>query len=438
MQRPNVLYIHSHDTGRYVQPYGFAVPTPNIQALAEEGVTFTQAFSCAPVCSPSRAALLTGQIPHSCGMFGLVNRGFELRDRHKHIANVLSEAGYLTVSLGVHHVVRDPLTCGYKKRLTVDLHHDGTNNVANAAVEFLGSPPERPFFLSVGFRNTHVPFPEVDEKEARYCAPPAPLPDTPETRKDMAGFNASARILDQGIGEVLSAFERNGLAENTLVICTTDHGIAFPAMKCNLTDHGIGVMLILRGPGGLRGGSVSDALVSQIDLFPTICDLAGIASPDWLQGKSLLPLVGGQAKEINDEIFAESNFHAAYEPLRAVRTSRWKYIRRYTEHHHPIMAQIDACPSKDFMFEHGYSKRVLEAEELYDLVFDPNEARNLLHDAAYSSVLDEMRSRLENWMKRTDDPLLTGPIPVPETAVLSDIEDYAHADVWKRRPKPWT
>ncbi len=438
MKRPNILYIHSHDTGRYVQPYGFAVPTPNIQALAEEGITFTHAFSCAPVCSPSRAALLTGQVPHSCGMFGLVNRGFELRDRHRHIANVLKSAGYLTVSLGVHHVVRDPLACGYEKRLTVDPDRDGAANAADAAVEFLASPLECPFFLSVGFRNTHVPFPEVDEKEARYCAPPAPLPDAPETRKDMAGFKASARILDEGVGKVLSALERNGLAENTLVICTTDHGIAFPAMKCNLTDHGIGVMLILRGPGGFRGGRASDALLSQIDLFPTICDLAQIPSPDWLQGKSLLPLVSGRQKEINDEVHAELNYHAAYEPLRAVRTNRWKYIRRYTDYPHPIMAQIDGCPSKDFMFRHGYSERVLEAEELYDLVFDPNEARNLCREPAYSKTLDEMRSRLESWMKRTDDPLLGGSIPTPKTAVVSDPEEYAHGDIWKRKPKPWT
>jgi arylsulfatase A-like enzyme len=92
MDRPNVLYLYSHDTGRYVQAHGHAVPTPNLQRLAEEGVLFWQAFNAAPTCSPSRAALLTGQAPHSCGQFGLVNRGFELRDRHKHLAHTLRAA----------------------------------------------------------------------------------------------------------------------------------------------------------------------------------------------------------------------------------------------------------------------------------------------------------------------------------------------------------
>jgi len=111
----NVVYLHSHDTGRYVQPYGFAVPTPSIQHLAEEGATFTKAFSCAPTCSPSRAALLTGQVPHSCGQFGLVNRGFELRDRDKHLARFMRQAGYATVQLGIYHEVDDPLTCGWER-----------------------------------------------------------------------------------------------------------------------------------------------------------------------------------------------------------------------------------------------------------------------------------------------------------------------------------
>src|SRR5207247_1678035 len=100
-------------------------------------------------------------------------------------------------------------------------------------------------------------------------------------------------------------------------------------MKCHLTDRGIGVMLILRGPGVFSGGKVCDAMVSQIDLFPTLCDLLEIEKPAWLQGRSLLPLLHGEAEEVNDEIFAEVTYHAAYEPQRCVRTRRWKYIRRY-------------------------------------------------------------------------------------------------------------
>ena len=107
----------------------------------------------------------------------------------------------------------------------------------------------------------------------------------------MAEYIDAARRLDWKMGKVFDALEKNNLAENTLVICTTDHGLAFPRMKCHVTDHGIGVMLIVRGPGGFDGGKVVDGLVSQIDLFPTICELAEIDSPNWLQGNSILPLI---------------------------------------------------------------------------------------------------------------------------------------------------
>ena len=432
--KPNILYLHSHDTGRYVQPYGFAVPTPNIQELAEAGVLFTHAFCCAPTCSASRAALLTGQLPHSCGQFGLVNRGFELRDRKKHVAAVLAQDGYFTASAGVHHVVRDHLSCGYAERLDSD---GNDHSRADRAVEFLSSAPSQPFFLSIGFANTHRKFPDAgDLEDERYCAPPLPLPNTPETRRDMADFKASARVLDDCMGRVLASLEENGLAENTLVICTTDHGIAFPKMKCNLTDHGIGVMLIIRGPKGFAGGQVCDALVSHLDVFPTICEVVGVARPDWLRGESIVPLVNGEAEEINDQVFSEVNFHAVYEPLRSVRTRRWKYIRRYTEYRHPIMAQIDDCPSKDVLAECGYSRQDLADEELYDVMLDPGEACSLVDSPAHVETLKDLRRRLDEWMEETDDPLRHGPVPAPEAAILSDPTDFSHTDIWQRRERP--
>ena len=429
MSRPNVLYIHSHDTGRYVQPYGYAVPTPHIQRLAEEGVLFRQAFNAAPTCSPSRAALLTGQVPHSCGQFGLVNRGFELRDRHKHIAHTLRAAGYHTALTGVHHVVRDPLTCGYVQHIEASGREATT--IARAAAEFLGNAPAEPFFLAVGFIETHRRFPEPGPAECpRYCQPPAPLPDVPETRRDMAAFKASARLLDSAIGQVLDALEAHNLAKDTLVICTTDHGIAFPHMKCYLTDHGTGVMLIVRGPGGFEEGRVCDALVSHVDLFPTICELCEIDPPDWLQGRSLLPLLRGDVDEVNEQVYAEVNYHCHYEPMRGVRTGRYKYIRRYAEYGYPMLANIDNSPSKSLLLEHGLAERPVAREELYDLVFDPNEACNLRDDPASAGVLTEMRRRLDDWMRDTDDPLPDGPIPLPEGAVCSRPEDVSPHDVW--------
>jgi len=166
-------------------------------------------------------------------------------------------------------------------------------------------------------------------------------------------------------------------------------------------------MLILRGPNGFTGGKCIDALVSHVDLFPTVCELAGIAAPEWLQGVSLVPLVTTAVESVRDEVFAEVNYHAAYEPKRSVRTARWRYIRRYDALDHPVMPNCDDSASRDFLVAHGWRERPQVRERLYDLVFDPNEACNLASDPGHAEVLAEMRGRLDRWMEDTDDPLLT-------------------------------
>lgn len=429
MKPPNILYIHSHDTGRYVQPYGHAVPAPNIQKLAETGILFRQAFCAAPTCSPSRASLLTGQCAHSSGMIGLAHRGFSLNDYSQHILHTLRQAGYFSTLVGVQHIAKDPTIIGYDHVLEpVNNESKGVRQpvcrapkVAASTVDFLKGAPQQPFFLSVGFYDTHREFQAPGPGEdPRYCKPPPPVPDTSETRLDTAAFKASVRVLDEGIGTVLDGLEASGLADNTLVICTTDHGISFPSMKCCLTDHGLGVMLIMCGPGGFSGGKVCDAMVSQIDIFPTICDYLGIEPPPWLQGRSMMPLIRGEVEQINQEIFAEVTYHAAYEPQRAVRTRRWKYIRRYGDRRTPVLVNFDDGFSKDVWLEHGWRERKLPSEELYDLVFDPNEAHNLIGEPSISGVLEQMRDNLQRWMQATDDPLLHGPVPALIGAEVND------------------
>jgi N-sulfoglucosamine sulfohydrolase len=244
----------------------------------------------------------------------------------------------------------------------------------------------------------------------------------------MAAYHASAHSLDMGVERVLDALDASGIAENTLVICTTDHGLAFPGSKATLYDRGLGVMLILRGPGGFTGGKASDALVSHIDLFPTICDLLGVEHPEYLQGKSLLPLVTGQAEEVRDAIFAEKTYHVAYEPERCVRTHRWKYVRRFGDRETPVLANVDDGPSKDLLLANGWAERPIPHEQLYDLIFDPNEARNLADDPSLSGVLQEMRERLDAWMRETRDPLLDGPVPAPPGAELNTPDQLSPND----------
>jgi N-sulfoglucosamine sulfohydrolase len=414
---PNILYVHSHDSGRYLQPYGHAIPTPTLRKLAAEGVLFRSAFSAAPTCSPSRAALLTGQCPHKSGMLGLAHRGFSLNDYSHHMLYTLRQAGYHSVLAGLQHIAARPETIGYDEILSH--RSQSAVDVAPAAVAYLNRHPKQPFFLDAGFFETHRTYHQpTAEDDPHVTAPPHTVPDYRQTRTDMASYHASARVMDWGVGEILDALERNGLAGNTLVISTTDHGIAFPRMKCNLTDDGWGVSLIMRGPGGFQSGRVCDAMISQLDIFPTLCELNGLSSPGWLEGKSLLPVLRGETSEINDEVFAEVNYHAAYEPKRAARTKRWKYIRRFGGRRTPVLPNCDDSPSKSLWLEHGWRERLLPEEELYDLLFDPGEQNNLA--ASNASALAEMRGRLQRWMKRTDDPLLRGPVAAPHGARVNN------------------
>lgn len=359
-------------------------------------------------------------------MLGLAHRGFALRDPRQHLANTLRDAGYSTALAGFQHVT--PLNpesesairaCGY------DLLRPDSGHAEEVAMRFLDGAPRQPFFLDVGFIETHrldkQGFnPEGAQGDSRYCRPPDPLPDTPETRADMADYSVSAQRLDSKIGLVLDALERNNLRSSTVVIYTTDHGLPFPAMKCSLTDAGMGVALIMSGPGGFTGGRVCDSLVSHLDLFPTLCGLAEIAPPPWLEGRSLLPIANNDRAEIRTDVFAEVNYHVAYEPQRAVRTKRWKYIRRFGENGRPVLPNCDNSPSKRLWVENGWRERAVPGEQLYDLLFDPHEAANRAVEPDAAPILADMRTRLERWMRQTHDPLLTGPIPAPPNAMVGD------------------
>jgi arylsulfatase A-like enzyme len=355
-------------------------------------------------------------------MLGLAHRGFRLNDYRQHIVHTLRGVGYVSVLIGSQHIASPPYSSqdeiGYDKLLPAELTSEG---VSQAACKFLSGQPDQPFFLAIGFRETHRPFPsEEPTDDPRYTLPPSPVPDTSVTRQDMANFKTTVRQFDENVGEIMESLDASGLTDNTLVICTTDHGAAFPGMKCNLTDQGTGVMLLMRGAEGFTGGRVIDAMVSHIDVFPTVCELIGVDRPPWLEGESVIPLVTGRAEEIHEAVFSEITYHASYDPQRSVRTKRWKYIRRFGQRNTPVVTNIDDSPSKDLWVSSGWGDRTVPAERLYDLIFDPNEGRNLAGDPAHEPILEEMRQRLERWMKDTDDPLLEGDVPAPSGAKIND------------------
>jgi N-sulfoglucosamine sulfohydrolase len=413
--KPNIVYFHSHDTGRYIQPYGYKVPTPNLQKLAEEGVLFRKAFCAAPTCSPSRAALLTGSTPHSVGMLGLAHKGFQLDDYSKTLIQLLRAESYVTALCGVQHIAPNRSQIGYDEVLVTEGNPTAEISTKNA-IEFLRKRDKsKPFFLDVGVFETHrhqkpplikgAHFKDGPKGDSRYVRPPEPIPDLPETRADWTDFCEAAGKLDDGVGKLIREIETQGVRANTLFIYTTDHGPAFPQMKCTLHDFGLQVALVMSGPNGFRGGKVIDGLVSQMDLFPTLCEWLGISIPVWVQGKSFLEVTKGENAP-RKSITGEINFHDVHNPHRCIRTDRYKLIKRFSLDNQNILDCCDQSPTKQAFVSSDWKQWSYESIQLYDLMMDPNESRNLANDPRYVSILKELSTDLDQWMKETNDPLI--------------------------------
>jgi N-sulfoglucosamine sulfohydrolase len=426
----NIVYLHAHDAGRYIQPYGHAIPTPNLMNLARESTLFRQAYCAAPTCSPSRSAMLTGVSAHECGMLGLAHRGFSLSHPEWHLAKFLQDNGYETVLSGVQHEVpSEGEKPGYDRELDLP-ETDGMAErdwaVATAASDYLREDHDSPFFLACGFIFPHRDFTEVDpDINPAYLQPPAGLPDNAETRRDMAAYHTAVRHMDRAAGEVIRTLKETGLDRETLLVFTVDHGIAFPGMKCQLYDTGMGIALMLRYPGNPTAGTACDALVSHLDLYPTICDLTGLEPPYWLSGDSMRPLLEGSEESIRDEVFSEVSFHAGYEPQRCIRTATHKLIRFFDDDRTPVMVNIDDSPSKTLLYQNGFADRARNKVQLYDLILDPAERNNLAGDPDYAAVRKDLSDRLEAWMEQTNDPLLLGPIPKPKSSRINLRSQYS-------------
>ena len=430
----NIVYIHTHDSGRYLSPYGYAVPTPNLMSLAQKSTLFRHCYCAAPTCSPSRAALLTGTPPHVNGMLGLAHRGFRLNDSTQHIASYMKTAGYETVLCGIQHEGPGAAQLGYdtvlKAKNTGGTRDNTDIQNAHAVADYLSAAAGsgKNFFLSFGMFSTHREYPYEKAEAAgikqEYIMPPSVMYDTKQNRDDMAGYHASAATADDCVGIVTGALAKAGLEDNTVVLFTTDHGIAFPHMKCNLYDTGIGVALMIKFPSNPTAGSANDFLISHIDVFPTLCDLCGIEKPDWLLGKSFYGILNGGTEEINSEIFAEVTYHAAYEPMRCIRTERYKLIRRYDYHNKMVPSNIDDGYSKRFLMAAGITERPKAREMLFDLYLDPQERENLADDSAYTEVFCDLSARLSAWMERTNDPLVnvTHRVPAPQGAKVNRLD----------------
>jgi arylsulfatase A-like enzyme len=173
----------------------------------------------------------------------------------------------------------------------------------------------------------------------------------------------------------------------------------------------------VRFPGNRSAGRPCEALVSHLDIYPTVCEAAGAPKPAWLEGSSLLPLLNDDVSSMRDEIFAEVTYHAAYEPLRCIRTDRYKYIRYFDDFTLTVKPNIDDGYSKQFLLKHGLAEAKHDPTEmLFDLAFDPNERDNLAGRPEYAAIQHELAARLTRWMHDTHDPLLAGRAPKPDGA----------------------
>ncbi|MGX8128357.1 sulfatase family protein [Clostridioides difficile] len=425
----NIIYMHTHDSGRMLSPYGVKTPTDKLLEFAKDSIVFRQAHCVSPTCSPSRASLLTGQYPHNNGMMGLAHRGFKIKDYKTHLASYLKDFGYETVLCGVQHEASlwddlDKATeiIGYDKNITINSNSIDQEQLFNwdmenakKASEYILNSGENKFFLSFGMFSTHRRYPiNLDDiVDPRYIDIPSNIVDNEKNRLDTARYYTSAKYMDDCLGIVLDALKEKNIYEEALIIFTTDHGIANPFSKCNLFDLGTGVSLIIRNPYIKNQGSVIDSLVSHLDVFPTICDIIDIEKPSWLQGKSLIPLLRGQTKEVRDEVYAETNFHTSYEPARSIRTKRYKYIKYYDYYDKVNCSNIDDSPPKNHLLNNGLINKKKDMEAFYDLYFDTSERNNLINDKSYEKILNELKEKLYEWQVKTNDPILNGSIIPP-------------------------
>ena len=432
----NVLLIVADDQGLDAGAYGGAIRTPAIDRLAGEGALFAQAYATVSSCSPSRSVLYTGLYSHSNGMYGLSHdvHNQSLLPGVRTLPWRFKQAGYATGLVGKKHVRPDE-ALPYDAWLAPE--QPGNRDVAFMAREagrFMREQGRRPFFLTVGYSDPHRaaadfgngPWPQIER--VRYAPAdvvvPDHLPNLPAVRADLAQYYESVSRLDAGIGLLLAQLREAGHEDDTLVVYLSDNGRAFPGAKTTLYDAGLHLPLVLRAPGRGIAGARVDAMVSWIDIAPTLLDWAGIAlSPDdpfgALPGRSLLPLLDGVHAPDWDRVFASHGFHeiTQYYPMRSVRDRCYRYILNLApELSYPVAGDIAASPSWAALQAAGaqLGMRTLDAflhrpaEELYEVDADPAQVDNLASSPSHADALVRLRGELQDWRARTRDPWLSG------------------------------
>jgi N-sulfoglucosamine sulfohydrolase len=428
----NVVIVIADDLGMQLGCYGDrAIKSPNIDALAQRGVRFARAYATVSSCSPSRASILTGMYTHQNGQYGLQHAAHAQQTHAwvQSLPNLLRAAGFWTGIIGKIHIGPQSV---YNFHAEITKGLGGNRDVAamaRAAADFVGRRDQRPFFLVYAFGDPHrakegfgnEAFAK-DPHEVRYdpavVTVPPHLPDQPEVRKELAEYYQSVTRMDRGVGLLLEALREAGVLDETLIIFLSDNGIPFPGAKTTLYDAGIHLPLILAGPG-VPAGKTSNALVSFVDLAPTVLDFAQVKGPKYkLPGRSLRPIVGDEHPKGWDIIFASHQFHeiTMYYPMRAIVTPKHKLIVNLAhELNYPFASDLWGSPSWQGIRSRGdkvMGQLSVDAflhrprEELFDVIADPHDVHNVVGDPANAAVLADLRERLRNWQRDTNDPWL--------------------------------
>ena len=426
--KPNVVLAIADDWSYpHAGVYGDrTVRTPNVDRLAREGTRFTHAFAAAPSCTPSRAALLTGQAPHRLQEGG--NLWGTLPSAHAVYPELLEQAGY-TVGLAGKGGAPGRFEPGGRAR------NPAGPPFKDFASFLLQRAAPTPFAFWFGSTDPHRPYDPGSGEKAGLPADtvrvPRFLPDTREVRSDLLDYYAEVERFDRDLGALLAALERAGELDDTIVIVTSDNGMPFPRAKANVYDAGTRVPLVIRWPGVARAGATVDAFVSLADLAPTVLDAAGLVPPSAMTGRTLRPLLRGEPHDDRDRVFLERERHANVRrgdlgyPVRAIRTSDYLYVRNIRSDRWPAgdpemyvavgpFGDIDGGPTKSLLldrrktsatgrfFELATARR--PAEELYDLRRDPDQLVNVAGHPPHRAAQQRLRASLDEWMKRTADP----------------------------------
>ena len=437
-QRPHVvLFIADdyswHDSG----PYGNRdVHTPHLDRLARAGMRFDRAFAASPTCTPSRAAIYTGMFPFRNGAHA--NHSL-VKDGLRTLPHRMKDLGYRVVLAGKTHIgPRPAFPFEYLEHSNVmppGRNHVLWTDLNTAAVDGLLAGHDRekqPLCLVVCSHSPHVYWPPNDGYEAARLTLPPYLLDTPETREALTRYYTDVTWMDKQLGAVMASLAKHGYESDTLLMFTADQGAQFPSAKWNLYDAGIRTPLLARWPGKAKAGSATSAMVSLVDLLPTLVEAAGGRIDDGeIDGRSFLPVLTGKVERHRDEVYASHTGDGKMNrsPMRCVRTTQYKYVlnlkpddeyrthvsegagvdgRSYWQSWTRLAATDPAAAATVERF------RRRPREELYAVEKDPYEQVNLAADPAHAGALKELREKLQGWRVGQGEDLAV--VPMPEDA----------------------